>query len=71
MWQAGKSGCVELLLKAGAKINQSNKKGSTPLYMACLNGQIFARLSQIERFHAFSPVNPRSLILSLAFSMPD
>ena len=42
MYAAGHQGCLDLLLKAGADINQRNKRGHTPLFLAVNGGHFFA-----------------------------
>lgn len=39
---AGHHGCLELLLEAGADVNQQNKRGHTPLFVAVNGGHFFA-----------------------------
>ncbi|KAL3162656.1 Ankyrin repeat and SOCS box protein 16 [Trebouxia sp. C0009 RCD-2024] len=40
--KAGHQGCLELLLEAGADINQQTKRGHTPLFLAVNGGHFFA-----------------------------
>ena len=63
---AGHQGCLELLLDAGADINQQNRRGYTPLFVAVNGGHFFALRFLLRKGAAGHCCKPTGVGLTLS-----